>query len=244
MRIDKKRVKRECYVFIQKKYQKKIKRELADFSDFSILSNNCAAGMTYHDLGRRFLSPTINLWISPYDFVKFSCNLDYYIERSLEFIDGTDKKYPVATLGEGEEIITIYFNHYTSRKEAEEKWEERKKRIIKRATYLVISDDTPSVITDEMIERLSECGYRRIIIFSKEPREQKEVYMLKGLKNLETSRLSVAEKSRITFLPIWENEVDIAKWIKGNSDFTRKGMWKWSVVLNNILIKRKGPWYC
>ena len=47
--------------------------------DVSIISMNCTGGILYHDLGLKFLSPTINLFFRAEDFIKFCENLDYYL---------------------------------------------------------------------------------------------------------------------------------------------------------------------
>lgn len=62
----------------------------------------------YHDLGQRFLSPTVNLLFSPHDFIIF-------IE--------TKEKYPIGKLGE----LTIKFLHCESEESVLNSWNERKK---------------------------------------------------------------------------------------------------------------------
>lgn len=39
--------------------------------EVSILSSSCAVGVIYHDLGFRFMSPTINLFMRPDEFVHY-----------------------------------------------------------------------------------------------------------------------------------------------------------------------------
>lgn len=45
----------------------------------SIIANNCNAGVICHDLGLRFLSPTVNLYIPFPDYVRFCQRLDHYL---------------------------------------------------------------------------------------------------------------------------------------------------------------------
>jgi len=77
------------------------------------------------------MSPTINLWIRPSDFIKFCANLQHYIHSKLIFQDASlylpnlTDIYPVALLDD----IVIYFLHYSTEEEARQKWEERSKRI-------------------------------------------------------------------------------------------------------------------
>lgn len=67
--------------------------------NFTILCPNCIGGTMYRKLGKEFLSPTINLWMTQGDFIKFAVHLEDYIAMSLDF-QKTDKTYPVAMLGD------------------------------------------------------------------------------------------------------------------------------------------------
>lgn len=48
-----------------------------------IIASNCNGGIIYHDLGLKFLSPTINLFFYPQDYLKFIMNLDHYVKAQL-----------------------------------------------------------------------------------------------------------------------------------------------------------------
>lgn len=48
----------------------KMQRELKN-KEVSFLCPNCIGGILFHDLGLRFLSPTVNLMMTQTDFVKF-----------------------------------------------------------------------------------------------------------------------------------------------------------------------------
>ena len=100
---------------------------------FTILSPNCIAGTMYRKLGKEFLTPTINLWMTQGDFIKFAVNLREYIAMRLVF-QQTDKAYPVAMLGD----IQINFLHYKTEAEAEAAWERRKKRINYDNLYILM----------------------------------------------------------------------------------------------------------
>lgn len=62
---------RKLYLMFQRK---KLKNKT-----FSLFLSNCNGGIIYHDLGLQFKSPTINLWISPKDFIHFCENLREYL---------------------------------------------------------------------------------------------------------------------------------------------------------------------
>lgn len=112
--------KRRCFICKQK--IKKI-RSLIKPTNITIISQNCIGGTLYHDLGMKFLSPTINLFIKEPDFMRFVLNLDYYIRCPLEMRWG--EEYPVGMLDD----IEIHFMHYETCKEAKERWNNRKLRI-------------------------------------------------------------------------------------------------------------------
>lgn len=59
--------------------------------------------MILHELGEHFNSPTVNLFFSAEDYLKFLNKLDYYLEQPLVEIE-SDKDYPVAKLDD----ITIW----------------------------------------------------------------------------------------------------------------------------------------
>lgn len=102
--------------------------------EFSIISSNCIGGIIYSDLHRRFLSPTINLFFSAHDFLKFVFNLDYYIsiEPTFTIIDEVITGYL--------DDLTLYFLHYNSIEHAKDKWNERKKRLIKDKYFVICTD--------------------------------------------------------------------------------------------------------
>ena len=45
----------------------------------TIFSCNCTGGVMYHDLGEKFLSPTVNMYMPCEDFIKFCENYEYYL---------------------------------------------------------------------------------------------------------------------------------------------------------------------
>lgn len=103
--------------------------------DFTILCNTCIGGVICHDLGQKFLSPTINVYIRPHDFVKFLENLEEYLQ--MEVVEIPSKlKYPVGKIGD----IPLFFKHYKTFEDAKKKWNERKKRINYDNLYVMMTD--------------------------------------------------------------------------------------------------------
>lgn len=99
-------------------------------SNLTIFSCNCWGGSCYHYLGLAFLSPTINMFFEPSEYIKFLAGLDEYLSLPLQFVEtryetNLKRDYPVGQLGD----IRLYFNHYVDFEHAKECWERRKKRI-------------------------------------------------------------------------------------------------------------------
>lgn len=91
--------------------------------DVTIISQNCIGGVFSHDMNLPFRSPTVNLFISADDFVRFVNRLEYYLNIELEISWG--EEYPVGRLDD----VEVHFVHYETCKEAQAAWERRKKRV-------------------------------------------------------------------------------------------------------------------
>lgn len=92
--------------------------------EVTILSSNCVGGVIYHDLGLRFMSPTINLFMRPTDFVRFLSDVPHYLNCGLQEI-ATNETYPCGDL----DGLRLDFVHYGSFAEAKAKWDERSSRV-------------------------------------------------------------------------------------------------------------------
>lgn len=101
-------------------------------NDFSIICCNCIGGAIYNRLGKQFLSPTINLWLTQGDFIKLAIRLKHYLSEPLQFVE-TDKSYPVAVIDD----ITIHFNHAKNPEDAARDWYKRRDRVNYENIYLI-----------------------------------------------------------------------------------------------------------
>lgn len=142
------------YKLINKYENRRFGKRLTN-SDFTILAPNCIGGVIYSRLGQRFNSPTVNLTINTSDFCSFLENSDYYLSQNM--IDGglNNHNIPVGILkGNGNEIpdIEINFVHYKTFDEGNKKWEQRKTRIIRENTYVIMYD----------IDNLNEDDYTKV----------------------------------------------------------------------------------
>jgi uncharacterized protein (DUF1919 family) len=132
------RATNRCMGLLRRLYRKIWSRRLHN-RNMTILSNNCCAGIMYHDLGQKFDSPTINLWIPDEYFFEFLDHLEYYVHAAPEQIFPEGVPYPVGRIKRGEKEIHLHFMHYESFSSACQKWLERGRRINPDHMYLVFN---------------------------------------------------------------------------------------------------------
>ena len=109
-------------------------KRIYDAENISFISQNCIGGIIYHDMGQKFLTPTINLYLMANDFVKFVENLEYYLNQELIMLNGTD-----VVTGKLDDL-EIYFLHYHSNEEALNKWKDRNQRINFEKIFVIQTD--------------------------------------------------------------------------------------------------------
>ena len=86
----------EYYNIIRNKVMIKKVQGKVYLSDISLISMNCIGGTFYHDMNCKFLTPTVNLFFTASDFIKFVNDLDYYL--SFTPVVEMGEKYPIGTL--------------------------------------------------------------------------------------------------------------------------------------------------
>ncbi len=139
--------------------------------NFTIISNNCWAGIFYRNNNLEYLSPTLGLFFMAEDYIKFIYNIKYYINEDLQFINIEDSKYknylkklnynsPIGRIDD----IEIMFLHYSSEKEAKEKWDRRKQRINWDNIIYKFSDQ--NMCTYEHIKKFDEFKAKNKILFT------------------------------------------------------------------------------
>ena len=156
--------KKKLNEYRRKIYIRKI-RKRNKVKDVTIISQNCIGGLIYSDLGLKFLSPTINLFIEGDNFVKLVENLEYYMSLTPTkvtdcFIDPINSKvrYPIIKIDD----IKICCLHYKNCKDAIEAWERRKQRI-NYDNVVVIANSWNLKENKKFINRLGKIKYKKII---------------------------------------------------------------------------------
>ena len=107
-------------------------RKQIQFTEISIISQNCIGGVIYSIIGQKFLSPTVNMFVEDDNFIKIVNNLEYYLSVEAkplmeEFVDPINGsiRYPKICIDD----IEMCCLHYKNCREAIEAWERRKKRV-------------------------------------------------------------------------------------------------------------------
>ena len=114
----------------------------------SILSNNCLGALICHDLGIKFDTPTVNLWMTCDDFLDFMENLPTMLKEEVVEVTGSPSPSPVGRLA-GQ--VTLNFTHYPSFDEAKSIWNRRRERVDFQHMVVVMADN--SNLSDAAIER-------------------------------------------------------------------------------------------
>lgn len=155
-------------------------REKLKNKDFSLIASNCNGAFILHDLGLRFNSPTVNLFLYPSDFVKYTRNLKYYSSLELKFIKKENIDYPVGKLDD----IEIYFMHYKTEEEAKQKWLERTNRINYDNIFILMTDRDGC--SKEDLENFDKLEYKNKIVFTHILyKDIKSSYYIKSFENEE-----------------------------------------------------------
>lgn len=158
--VEKEKLYRERRLILQNKF----------LGEKTLITNTCIGGRLYHDYNQKFLSPTIDLYIKPNDFVKFCCNLKEYLENELK----EEKNIRINNFVVGKlNDIYIYFSHtnYTFGI-AKQNWERRKKRInynniIVIATDRITIDEQLNRCDDTTIQEFAKIPYKKVIFTTK-----------------------------------------------------------------------------
>lgn len=145
----------------------------------TIISMNCNGGVLSHDLGLKFNSPTVNMFMRAEDFIKFCENLEHYlsIDQFVECCDEKiigERKYPIVYLDD----LTLFLVHYNSISEAQEKWNERKKRV--NWDNIVILNTDREGMTDDLKDRFELLPYRKVMFTHLPDENHKSCFYIKG----------------------------------------------------------------
>lgn len=163
-----------------------IRRQKLNNTDFSIISNNCWGGHVYRHFGLPYASPTVWLYFYSEDYLEFLENLKVYLDSPLEFIDISCSKHcaDLKARNQGKVLIgllnkkvEIIFLHYTSQKEALEKWERRRKRV--NFDNLIVKFSQMNQCSQEDLNRFHALPYPKKLLFVPEKSSENQDYAVR-----------------------------------------------------------------
>lgn len=134
--------------------------------DFTVISSNCWGGILYKDLGLRYQSPFVNMYMFCECFLKVTSDLPKYLSQPLIFIEsskylpGKKITYPLGLLGDAE----IHFIHSDSKDEMKERWNER----VKRVNYdkMIVAMTERDGCSPELIQRFDNLPFEHKFCFT------------------------------------------------------------------------------
>ena len=146
--------------------------------NFTLFANNCVAGTIYKDLGLKFNTPFIGLYLSHRDFILFCQNPKKYLSYPLVETRDSDHPWPVAKLG----TLTIEFMHYKNFEIANSKWVDRCARINwEKIGHILV---TTKGCEQEDIVKFSELPLKySITLTNSTSRKIENSYALSGFNN-------------------------------------------------------------
>lgn len=195
---------------VAKLRRNRMQKELAN-RDVSFLCPNSIGGILFHDLGLRFLSPTVNLMMLQSDFIKFVLNLDKYLNGSFEFFECEEYTCPCAHLkADGVDDITVHFTHYATKESAEKKWRERAERI-KYDNLFVFLTERDS-ITKEQIAALKSLKVKGLVVFTANEYDDIPYALCIDKYKSDGEVGNILKQSYITGAREYEKYFDFVKW--------------------------------
>ena len=163
---------------ILRKYVNSRNQQQLKNRSFSVIASNCIGACICHDLKLKFNSPFVNLWLKPKDFIKYAANIAFYSACDLTFCEEPNITYPVGLLHD----IRIYFQHYGTKDEARNKWNERTKRIDLNNLFVLMTDRDGCTYQDLL--DFDNLKYRNKVVFThKQYPEIKSSLYIKGYED-------------------------------------------------------------
>ena len=188
--------------------------------DFTLIARDCIGGVLYHQLGLRFLSPTINLFFVPDDFNRFCLHLEDYINGELTECLDHGESYPVGELTPRDESssllpVKIHFMHYETYEEAAAKWNQRKERINWNNLFVISSFCYPGeteAFTPKLVEDWNKIPYKKMLFVDREYGFDGEVVMEKPQDCEEYAWLLYAPEESMPFKRVF-NQFDFIRFL-------------------------------
>ncbi len=191
--------------YLRDRYNELNRKRLTN-RQISLIASNCNGCVILHDLGLRFDSPFVNLWLFPGDFIKLCERLDYYMGLDLRFINEEGIDYPVGVLDD----IKIYFQHYSSNDDAASNWNRRKARINYDKLFIMFSERDGCTYED--LKNFDKLKFVNKVAFThREYQEITSAVYIPGFEDKDEVGTLTAFKSKLSFKRYLDS-FDYVKW--------------------------------
>lgn len=175
-----KKIKVEVNKFFRRKINRRNRQRLKN-KDVCLISSNCVGCLMLHDLGLRYNSPFVNMFIVADDYIKLLQNFTYYMQFDLKFIKKEGIPYPLAMLGD----ILLHCVHYKDENEVVEKWSSRKERIDLSNVFVIFTDRDGC--TKEHLKAFDALPFKNKVVFTNKVHEDiKSSFCIKGFEKEES----------------------------------------------------------
>lgn len=129
-----------------------------DKTGISIISQNCIGGVLMHEYNMKFLTPTINCYMSMPDFVIFCENLADNLKIDLQECDERgESPFPIAKLGE----LEVMAVHYKTFAEFREAWSKRRQRVNLDKIFVIMTNRDG--FTEDLLPRIAKLPYEKVL---------------------------------------------------------------------------------
>lgn len=169
------KVRNQINHFFRRKINQRNQEKLTNRT-MTVISSNCNGAFMLHDLGVRFNSPFVNLYLKPEHFIRYLRDIPFYQVQPLTFID-SDKSYPIGKLAD----IEIHFMHYHSREDAMQKWTARTARMDLNNLFIIMTDRDGMHSKD--LAEFNQLPFKNKVIFTHRPYpEYPAAYYIQGFE--------------------------------------------------------------
>ena len=181
-------------------------------ANFSVLSNNCAGPLYLHDIHQPFLSPTVNCYILPKDYLKMLSNLEYYMSLDIRMAPNeSGKGWQRGYVDD----IPVTFLHIKYPDEPREKWNIRRKRVNYDNLYIMMTERDGCTYEDLL--EFDKLPFKNKVVYTiREYPEIKSAFYLKGCVDSKTGQLGYAyEYPHWWSLSRYMEQFDLIRWFNG-----------------------------
>lgn len=179
-------------------------------TEFSLLTSNCIGGLVCHDLGLRFNSPTVNLFIPAADFLRMCGRLEHYMQITPRDAGRAEPGYPLLVLDD----VAIHCVHYGSANDAIEKWERRKQRLMYDRLFITML--YRDGFTEDMLEPLAALPYPKVL-FSHKPLPAYDFACYVPAFRRHSVLGEVTRYADLNGRRYYEKHFDLIEWLNGRS---------------------------